>query len=745
MRSTSTTETSSRYVSRLLPGAFVLAAGVLALGPAALAQSTSASIPTWARGQVISSVPVRAGDKPIALTFDDGPDGNTDGFLAKLRELNVPATFFVVGEHVAASPAATRRIRDAGHAIGNHTWSHEQAPTDPAWQVTQTDAAIQSALGFTPALFRPPFGNMTNGVATQAMQRGKGCFLWSVDPRDWAFPGTASIVETVVNGATPGGIVLLHDAGGDRSQTLAALPEIVTTLRARGFRFVTIPQLLDLRDPNVPLGGGGTTPPPPASTVGDGLAATYFNNADFTGTSVSRVDSRVSFSWGKNRAPALGIATDTFSVRWTGQIVAPKNETYTFALRADDGVRMWIDNKLVIDRWRTGSAESRAIVPMTAGKRTDIKIEYFDGTGQADIDLAWSSASTVRATVPQSALFSRALAAPPSISMASPQPHFSYASLAGASGSAVDGGNGIVSTNGLLFRFRDSSYWNGSAWGVDVVESAASTSATPGGAAWSFGFPALAEGKYATQAVARDRAGASTFTEWVPFWIDTTPPQVAVSAPTAGGIYVTAVTAGGTASDAGPGIASIRATLARETGEFWNGTGWVSTPFELQASVSNAGNSDNPTAVNWALPLPSLDAGTYVLQGVARDYIGNIGRSTEVRFVVSPKSLAALRVVPAPAVSLPPVLSRATVVGTEVRLRFTPPLHPRSTARPHWAVEVNGRAVRVEKISFDRATNTITLRVPTLGPGARVKVQWRSLRAVTGRVLRDGAWTGAAS
>lgn len=745
MRSTSTTESSPCRVAQLLPGAFALAVGMLAAGTAH-AQSTSASIPTWAQGQIISSVPVRVGEKPIALTFDDGPGVQTESFLLKLQELNVPATFFLVGEHVQTSPAMVRRIRDLGHAVGNHSWSHEQAPTDPAGQITQTDAAFQSALGFTPALFRPPFGNMENGVAAQAMRRGKGCFLWSVDPNDWATPGTSAIVERVVNGATPGGIVLLHDAGGDRTQTLAALPQIVSTLRARGFRFVTIPQLLDMRDPNAATGGGGgTTAPPPTSTVGDGLSATYFNNADFTGTSFSRVDARVLFDWAKNRVPAPGIATDTYSIRWTGQIVAPKSETYTFSLRADDGVRMWIDNQLVIDRWRTGSAESRATVPMTAGKRTNIKIEYFDNTGAADIDLRWSSASTTRVTVPQSALFSRPLAAAPTITMASPQPHYSYASLAGASGSAVDGGAGLAGVNGLVFRFSDSMYWNGSAWVASVPESAASTSASSGGVNWSFGFPALSQGKYAVQATVRDRAGAAAFTEWVPFWIDTTPPQVAITAPTEGGMYASAVTAGGSASDAGPGIASVHATLARENGMFWNGTGWTSAPFELPAFISNAGNSDNPSAVNWALPLPSLLSGSYVLQGVARDFIGNVGFSPAVRFGVSPKSLASLRVVAPPVVSTPPVLSTATVVGSEVRLRFTPPLHPRATARPHWAVEVNGRAVRVEKISFDRATNTITLRVPTLGRGARVKVQWRSLRGASGRALRDGAWTGAAS
>ena len=301
---------------------------------AAGAGTGAGTVASWARSEVINDVPIYGGEKLIALTFDDGPlPGSTEKFLDVLAQYNVKATFFQMGANLNPNQALGRKVRDAGHAIGNHTWAHLQVPSDPVGEVTRTDALFQSVYGGPTALFRPPFGNLDNGVATQALEQNDAVIMWSVDPKDWDRPGTTSIVNTVINGATPGGIVLMHDGGGDRSQTIAALPQIITTLRSRGYRFVTIPELLAARD--APIGTPTPTPLPPPATnpqIGDGLKGDYYNAPEFAGTPLTRVDKQIHFDW-KNKAPLPGLNADRFSVRWTGQIQAPTSQTYTFWLR----------------------------------------------------------------------------------------------------------------------------------------------------------------------------------------------------------------------------------------------------------------------------------------------------------------------------------------------------------------------------------------------------------------------------
>lgn len=205
------------------------------------------TIPQWAQGKKLSEVPVRATDKVFALTFDDGPwPEYTREMLAILQREKVKATFFMVGQEVTRRPEIAREVRDAGHAIGNHSWDHPSRPRDPKMQVQRTDQAIKKAVGFKPVLFRPPYGIMAS-MAKISQAEGDAVLLWSADSGDWHKPGASKIAQRIISQASPGGIALMHDGGGSRGQSVAALPIIIDTLRERGYRFVTIPELLRLR------------------------------------------------------------------------------------------------------------------------------------------------------------------------------------------------------------------------------------------------------------------------------------------------------------------------------------------------------------------------------------------------------------------------------------------------------------------------------------------------------------------
>jgi peptidoglycan/xylan/chitin deacetylase (PgdA/CDA1 family) len=190
-------------------------------------------------------------NREIALTFDDGPWSQTPQFLALLERYRVAATFFEVGEHIAQygeGGAIERRMLADGDMIGDHTWSHlAVAGGGPlaASQIEDAAAAIRKATGgFTPCLFRAPFGSVSPALIAQARSLGFTTIQWDIDPRDWALPGVGAIEDNVLANAHPGAIVIMHDGGGNRSETLSALPHIIDTLRARGYTFVTVTQLL---------------------------------------------------------------------------------------------------------------------------------------------------------------------------------------------------------------------------------------------------------------------------------------------------------------------------------------------------------------------------------------------------------------------------------------------------------------------------------------------------------------------
>ncbi len=231
---------------------FTAAASTALLLPVAPAAAATAS-PAFYTFQAPGGAST-AGQKVIALTFDDGPGPYTAQILALLREWDVPATFFEVGVNVAGNPAETKAVAAAGYPVEDHTWSHPDlttiAPSQYALQVDQTQAEIRSVTGITPACVRPPYNSWNATVVQQITQRGLTTMSYSVDPRDWSQPGTATIVSRVVGAAKPGAVVDLHD-GGTASQTLAALPQIISELRGEGYTFVSI--------------CGGAAPPPATS------------------------------------------------------------------------------------------------------------------------------------------------------------------------------------------------------------------------------------------------------------------------------------------------------------------------------------------------------------------------------------------------------------------------------------------------------------------------------------------------
>jgi peptidoglycan/xylan/chitin deacetylase (PgdA/CDA1 family) len=188
---------------------------------------------------------VDAGPKTIAITFDDGPDPRyTPHILDELRRHRVTATFCVIGEHASKHPELVARAADEGHTLANHTWSHpnlrHMRPAQIRDQIEQAADAIESASGGNrPGLFRAPFGVFTPEVLAACSEYDLRPLAWSVDPRDWSRPGSARIAATVLNRTRTGAIIINHDGGGDRSQTLAAVRTYLPQLIAAGYRFTT--------------------------------------------------------------------------------------------------------------------------------------------------------------------------------------------------------------------------------------------------------------------------------------------------------------------------------------------------------------------------------------------------------------------------------------------------------------------------------------------------------------------------
>ena len=191
----------------------------------------------------------------VALTFDDGPGPYTARIVATLRRLKAPATFFEIGSQIARYRRLVANMVKFGFVIGDHTWSHPNLESLPngrvALQVAWTKNLITKVSGEHVQFIRPPYGAQNARIRTDVGRLGLLAVLWNIDTRDWTRPGTQQIIRSAL-AVRPGGIIIMHDGGGPRSQTHAALPGIIRELRARRFRLVTLPQLLAIAPPARP-------------------------------------------------------------------------------------------------------------------------------------------------------------------------------------------------------------------------------------------------------------------------------------------------------------------------------------------------------------------------------------------------------------------------------------------------------------------------------------------------------------
>lgn len=185
----------------------------------------------------------------VALTFDDGPGPYTQQLVAELNRLRVHATFFAIGNQEQYFSAGTVAEVDSGDVIGDHTETHPMmaslSPHDQYEELFEQMVQVEVLGAKRPRLFRPPYGSFEPTTFKELRHLHLLMILWSVDTADYTLPGTQTIVERALAGAKPGAIILMHDAGGNRSETIAALPAIVKGLRKRGLHPVTIPQLLE--------------------------------------------------------------------------------------------------------------------------------------------------------------------------------------------------------------------------------------------------------------------------------------------------------------------------------------------------------------------------------------------------------------------------------------------------------------------------------------------------------------------
>src|SRR5436189_1073022 len=191
----------------------------------------------------------------IAMTFDDGPSATlTPKLLDILATHQIKATFFVIGENVAEHPEIVARAAREGHEIGNHSWSHpnfgKMSDDGVRSQLQRTDDAIKSATGARPTLLRPPYGSITAREKRWINdQFGYQVILWDVDPYDWKRPGPSVVRNRILKETRPGSIVLSHDI---HPGTIEAMPSTFDELEGKGFKFVTVSELIDMATPVTP-------------------------------------------------------------------------------------------------------------------------------------------------------------------------------------------------------------------------------------------------------------------------------------------------------------------------------------------------------------------------------------------------------------------------------------------------------------------------------------------------------------
>ena len=204
----------------------------------------------------------------IAMTFDDGPSATlTPKLLDLLAAHHIKATFFVIGENVAEHPEIVERAAREGHEIANHSWSHpnfgKMSDEGVRRQLSRTDDAIKNATGVRPTLLRPPYGSITARQKRWIHDEfGYQIILWDVDPYDWKRPGPSVVCNRILKETRPGSIVLSHDI---HPGTIEAMPSTFDQLQAKGFKFVTVSELIRMLVPQPAQPSPGTHVSVPAT------------------------------------------------------------------------------------------------------------------------------------------------------------------------------------------------------------------------------------------------------------------------------------------------------------------------------------------------------------------------------------------------------------------------------------------------------------------------------------------------
>jgi len=223
--------------------------------PAVQTQEVPRETQARAKESAITFSSVHVNGPYVAMTFDDGPSATlTPKLLDLLAAHHIKATFFVIGENVAEHPEIVARAAREGHEIGNHSWSHpnfaKMSQENVRSQMQRTDDAIKSATGKRPTLLRPPYGSITDREKRWIhAEFGYDIILWDVDPLDWKRPGPAVVRNRILKETRPGSIVLSHDI---HPGTIQAMPSTLDELEAKGFKFVTVSELIDMATPVTP-------------------------------------------------------------------------------------------------------------------------------------------------------------------------------------------------------------------------------------------------------------------------------------------------------------------------------------------------------------------------------------------------------------------------------------------------------------------------------------------------------------
>ncbi len=210
-------------------------------------------VPKVFQGTTVYQAKLKPNEKIIALTFDDGPSPkNTAEILEILHRNHIKATFFMIGQMVKYFPQVAKQVADDGNVIGNHTWHHWYRRMDSATAASEINCTadiIYKTTGVKTTLFRPPGGFLNNGLADYAKSQKYAVMMWSEMSGDAErrSPQVPMMVTNVLKAAKPGAIVLMHDGGGNRSRTVKALPQIIDGLKAQGYKFATIPELLAIQ------------------------------------------------------------------------------------------------------------------------------------------------------------------------------------------------------------------------------------------------------------------------------------------------------------------------------------------------------------------------------------------------------------------------------------------------------------------------------------------------------------------